>query len=516
MKLGSILLATLFLASLMSAFIPTASATNGDLHIFPPTITDMETEMDTSAVYRWGIYNNGTHPHTLLVDIRGGDISWTASLSDEDSYILIGPGEFVRIELTVTAPRTRDYPVSSNSLSATVRDLVTQELWVEDMGSVTTAISGGAYVPPTQVLGWFDDPLGNYIPALDNEWGVFVTTVLIWLIIGTAIYFILDPIVKQFTKRTKTNLDDEILTIIKGPVFWLILAYGVVSSLGVLDFPWVFINAMNLLFSSLAIILLGWVVFKVFKDVLLFWGKKYSEKTETTMDDVMLPLFENLGMVVIVVVAVILVLNLLGVDVTMLVAGMGVMGLVIAFAAQDTLGNFISGMFLLTDRPFKVGDLVLMENGDYCRVEKIGMRSTKLYNTFAHDMIILPNSKIANERVINLTEPDSKIKFNVVIGVDYSTDIPKAKGIIQDVVDKHPDIVHEDGRKPIVRLVDFGDHALMLKIFAWVHNLDNQWRVAAEIREEVLLRFRDQGIGIPFPQMVVHFPDGGDADRKSD
>jgi small-conductance mechanosensitive channel len=515
MRMSNLITLMLAICILAMSFAPQASATNGDMNIFPPTVMEMEVEMENSVVYRWGIYNNGTHPHTLLVDILNGNLGWTAKLSNEDSYILIDSGEFVSIELTVTAPRTRDYPESTYTLSATVRDLVTEELWIEDIGSVTTTIVGGAYIPPTKVLGWFDDPLGNYIPALDNEWGVFITTVIVWMMIGAVIYFILDPIVKQFTKKTKTNLDDEILAIVKGPIFWIILAYGVVDSIRVLDFPWVFINAMNVLFKSLLILIGGWLAFKIFKDVLMHWGKKYCETTETTLDDAMLPLFEKVGMVVIVLVAILAVLNLYGVDVTMLLAGMGVLGLVVAFAAQDTLGNFISGMFLLTDRPFKIGDMVLMENGDYCRVEHIGMRSTKLYNTFDHDMIILPNSKIANEKVINLTEPDNKMKVRVTVGVDYSSDIQKAKQIMLEAANNHPDTIHDADRAPFVRVIDFGESAVMLKLYTWVYELDNQWRVGGELREEIFKRFKEEGIQIPFPQRVVHIrneqPDGNES-----
>jgi small-conductance mechanosensitive channel len=252
------------------------------------------------------------------------------------------------------------------------------------------------------------------------------------------------------------------------------------------------------------IVMVGWMAFKVFKDVLLIWGKKYAEKSETTLDDVMLPLFEKLGMIVVFGVAMIAVLNLMGIDVTMLLAGMGILGLVIAFAAQDTLGNFISGMFLLTDRPFKVGDLVLMENGDYCRVEHIGMRSTKLYNTFDHDVIILPNSKIANEKVINLTEPDNLMKVKVSVGVAYGTDIDKAKNIMLEVANAHPDILQDEGRAPFARMVEFGDSSLDLKLYTWVNHLDSQWRVGSELREAILHRFEEVGIEIPFPQRVVH------------
>lgn len=504
-KLAALLSVALLLCISSSFLFPTASASPGDLNIFPPEVTEMDANMEESVTYKWGIYNNGTHSQTVLIDISGSSLGWTASITNADSYFELKPNEFIAIELNVTAPDTRDYPEDIVTLTATARDLVTEEMWTEDMGSVTTTIVGGAYIPPTKVLGWFDDPLGNYIPALDNEWGVFTSTIIFWLIMGAVIYFVLDPLVKTFTSKTKTDLDDKILAIVKGPVFWIILTYGVISSLEVLNFSWSIIHGLELTYSVTLIFLFCWMGFKIFKDVLISWGKSYAEKSETTLDDVLLPLFEKVGMVVIVAVAIIAILNLFGVDVTLLMAGMGVAGLVIAFAAQDTLSNFISGMFLLTDRPFKVGDMVLMDNGDYCRVEHIGMRSTKLYNTFDHDMIVIPNNKIANEKVTNLTAPDQRMKFKLSITVDYKTDIPKAKQIMLDVAIATPGVITEEKFGPVVRLSDFEDSAIVLKMFGWVHKLDEQWRVAADIREGILIRFRAEGIEIPFPQRVLHF-----------
>ena len=503
-KLTLILVAAFVLCLASTWLAPAATASPGDLHIFSPTVTSMDVEMESSATYRWGVFNNGTRPQTLLIDMSNAENGWQATLSDADSYFVLAPGEFISLELNITAPDTRDYPEETIILTATARDLVTEEQWTEEMGAVTTTIVGGAYVPPTKVLGWFDDPLGNFIPALDNEWGVFITTIIVWLIIDSSIYFILDPVVKAFTKKTKTELDDQILAIVKGPVFWLILTYGVISSLEVLNFSWSVVHALEMIYSVTLIALICWMGFKIFKDVLINWGKRYAEKSETTIDDVLLPLFEKVGMVSIVVIAIISILNLFGVDVTLLMAGMGVAGLVIAFAAQDTLGNFISGMFLLTDRPFKVGDMVLMENGDYCRVEHIGMRSTKLYNTFDHDMIIIPNNKIANEKVVNLTAPDKRMKVKIAIGVDYKTDIHKAKKIMLEIANSTPGIITEDEFKPIVRLSEFHDSAIQLKMFVWVHKLEEQWKVAGDIREGVLARFRKEGIEIPFPQRVIH------------
>ncbi len=503
-RLAGLTLAMLAMMFLLGSIItPTVFGDQADINIYSQDDYAKEVDMDESITYFWGIFNSGLNSHVVIVETDSTDFGWTAEPTT--TYFELEPDEFMTIELVVTAPDSRDHPTQLIGVSVNITDLATGNSWDEPLDQTTSEITGGAYIPPTKALGFIPNFFVDMgVDALDNEWGVFIISILFWLLIGAIIYFVMDPFVKRLTRSTTTEIDDKVLAIVKGPVFWLIVVYGVISSLGVLDFPWSVVNLLQLMFSILVIIFGCWMAYKIFSDVLLIWGKSYSEKTETSLDDVMLPLFEKLGMVVIFIVAMILLLNLFGIDVTMLLAGMGVLGLVIAFAAQDTLGNFISGMFLLTDRPFKIGDLVLMENGDYCRVEHIGMRSTKLYNTFDHDVIILPNSKIANEKVINLTEPDNKMKVKVTIGVDYKADIHKAKQIMLDVANDHQEVIEDDDRKPFVRLVDFGDSAINLKLYTWVFHLDDQWRVGGEMREEIFKRFKEAEIDIPFPQRVVH------------
>jgi MscS family membrane protein len=499
----SVIVVAIMTIVLGSALTAPVNARPGDIHIYSPDEYSKNVNMDETVIFIWSAYNNGSNPHQVFIELSPGDNGWTAELNEYHFELL--PQEFHVIELTITAPNSRDYPEFSYYMNASVRDFVTGENWYEPIGVAASTITGGAYLPPTKALGFIPNFFAELgIDSLDNEWGVFLVSLLFWFLIGLIIFFVLDPFVKLLTKKTETKIDDEILAIVKGPIFGLIVIYGVVSSIKVLNVPWSWVNTMELLYAMLVIMLVAWMAFKILKDVLLIWGKAYSEKTDTEIDDIMLPLFEKVGMIVIIIIAIIAILNLLGIDVTMLVAGMGVMGLVIAFAAQDTLGNFISGMFLLTDRPFKVGDLVLMENGDYCRVEHIGMRSTKLYNTFDHDVIILPNSKIANEKVINLTEPDNKMKIQVIMGVDYSTDINQAKDIMLTIAKTHKGVMQEEGHSPFVRVVEFADSAIMIKLYAWVYHLTDQWKVASELREEMFYTFKKVGIEIPFPQRVVH------------
>ena len=201
-------------------------------------------------------------------------------------------------------------------------------------------------------------------------------------------------------------------------------------------------------------------------------------------------------------------LAFLGVDVTVFIASMGILGLVIAFAAQDTLSNFIAGMMLLADRPFEAGDLLLLEDGSYCEVKHVGLRTTRLYNTFDHDMVIMPNNLIANGRVVNLSRPDRQIKVKIVVGVAYGSDTEKVQSVLMDIALKHPDVVHEGENAPWVRFIEFSASALEFKLYCWVEDLDLQWRVASELRSTIHKRFAEEGISIPFPQRDIHIKEG--------
>jgi small-conductance mechanosensitive channel len=171
---------------------------------------------------------------------------------------------------------------------------------------------------------------------------------------------------------------------------------------------------------------------------------------------------------------------------------------------QDTLANFFAGIHILTDRPFKVGDTILID-GDYCRVEKIGLRSTWLYNRFDHDIVIFPNKQIAADKIVNLTEPDQKFKVKAAVGVAYGSDLDLVQRIMIESIRKQPGVILDDpDREPFVRFQEFGDSSLNFKVTAWIHDIFDQWKIAHDTRLEINRRFEEEGIEIPFPQRVVH------------
>ncbi len=360
-----------------------------------------------------------------------------------------------------------------------------------------------------QVLDLFDNPLPR---PFDNDYGVFILDLILWILIIVGIYFLIEFALKHLSKQTKTKIDDIVFGIIRIPIVVLLIVYALIRSLRALEEewwlePWVFDLLDEVYFIVLFLVGL-YLTYKLFKKVVIYYGKIYAKKTETEVDDIIVPVAEKVGAVIIVVVGIAILLSYMDVDITMLAVGSIVISMVIAFALQDTLSNFFSGIYLLTDRPFKVGDLILLESGEVCRVEQIGMRSTRVYNTFEHTLIILPNNRLANDKIVNYTEPDTQFRITVPVSVAYGTDPDKVIEILFGVADANPKILKKPEKyKPSVRFTQFGDSSLNFELVVWIDHVENRFEATTDIHKEIDRRFKEEKVEIPFPQRVVWMRD---------
>jgi small-conductance mechanosensitive channel len=339
--------------------------------------------------------------------------------------------------------------------------------------------------------------------ALDNDFGRFLITMMMWVLVGMLAVFILDPIVHAFVKKSETQIDDIILSIIRKPVLILIILYGLVNSLEQLHLPDFVMDYFYTIYNVGFILMMTWIGIKIFKGVLIQLGKKWASKTKKKLEHVLIPVIEKIGSIIILLFGLMTILGYFGIDLGLVLAGSMVMGLIIAFAAQDTLSNFFGGIFLIVEPNFKEGDVVKVSD-DYYEVKKIGVRTTKLYDIFKHIVVVVPNNILANEPLVNLTEPDRKMKYNLSVGVAYGVDTHKVEKILLELANKHPDIITEEkGRAPFVRFQSFGDSALDFYLYFWVKDLDDRFRVKHDINHQIHSRFEKEGIEIPFPQRVV-------------
>ena len=468
-----------------------------------------EVKAGSSATYNWTIANVDSGANlTVVVSASISGKGWTC---EADSTPIILPQDGLEtITVLVTAPLESGSEEANLSVVLSVYE-ESHLVQVTSVGANIAVI--GAFASANKVLGGtllqFDNPLPS---PLDNEWGVFLLDVVIWLAIAYAVAYIMDGIAWAFTRKTTTMLDDIILGIIRTPVLILIFVYGVVHSLDALHMhiPIDVRDVIMSVYGVIIVLVIFYLAYKLFKKIIVYYGKIISKKTASKIDDVLIPVVEKLGVVVIAFAALAYALGALDVDLTMFVAGGVVISMVLAFALQETISNFFSGMFILLDRPFGEGDMVILSDGDWCEVRRIGMRTTRLYRYADASIISLPNNKLVNEKIVRMTNVADPGRVDANVGVAYGSDPTKVRETIMSAIKSNPySLLDDPNRQPIIIFDEMGDSALIFKVILWIN--DRSKRIAARDRlvEEIYRKLNDAGIEIPFPQRVVYLKKDG-------
>ncbi|GMM67782.1 small-conductance mechanosensitive channel MscS [Alteromonas sp. MTD1] len=215
-------------------------------------------------------------------------------------------------------------------------------------------------------------------------------------------------------------------------------------------------------------------------------------------DNMLVDFLESILSAILMLFVIVASLDQLGVDTTSLVAILGAAGLAIGLSLQDSLKNFAAGVMLLVFKPFKAGDFVEAA-GTAGSVKKIGI-FTSILNTPDNKEIIVPNGKIYGDNITNYSAKDTR-RVDMVVGIGYDADLLKAKTILQEMVKEDERILDEPA--PTVAVSELADSSVNFVVRPWVNSPDF-WAVKWDFTEKVKLRFDEEGISIPFPQMDVH------------
>ncbi len=240
--------------------------------------------------------------------------------------------------------------------------------------------------------------------------------------------------------------------------------------------------------------------------VIQYLQQTVAVKTATKMDNIIFDLLDRLAGIIVYIIAGVIALDFLGINVMPFIAGAGVMGIAVGFAAKDTLSNFIAGILLLIDRPFEVGDRIELwhappGSASWGDVVDIGLRATKIKNT-DNIIIVIPNNTIMTRDIINYTANDSIIRVRVNIGVAYDTDIEHAKALITDVAASINWILSSPAPKVVVR--NFGESAIDLQLRVWIADARRRMDTISYITDHVKTAFSQAGIEIPYPKREIY------------
>jgi small-conductance mechanosensitive channel len=253
----------------------------------------------------------------------------------------------------------------------------------------------------------------------------------------------------------------------------------------------------NVIYTIITI-LIAYIIKRAISDRIV---TSFAKKTKVS-DAVSKPI-KKLFAVVIYIIAIIVILGIWNLkDITLgLLTGAGVIGIVIGFAAKDVFADILAGIILFFDRPFKIGEAIKI--GDYSgKVEDIGLRSVKI-KTWDGLRVTIPNSKVESEVVTNYSYYDKR-RLDLVVGVDYGTDLKKATKVIRKVLKKKEFGILEDP-EPRIMVDDFAPSSINLKILFWVSKQGPLplYEYKSKLREEIKEAFKKNKIKIPFPHIEV-------------
>jgi len=268
------------------------------------------------------------------------------------------------------------------------------------------------------------------------------------------------------------------------------------------------IGTINAILIATAVgLLVFWLV-----DVPLTWLTKISEKTESKLDDMLIPIIRKSLRVSVVVLVIVQIIQILSdKPLTSIIAGLGIGGLAVALAAQDSLKNIFGSLVLFVDKPFELGDRIVIEGHDG-PVEEVGLRSTRIRTLDGH-LITIPNGELANKTIQNIGKRPY-IKRVADITITYDTPpqkIDRALEILKELLDNHEGMKNDF--PPRVHFNDFNADSLNLRVFYWYHPPD-YWAFmdfTERFNKEVFRRFNQEGIEFAFPTQTVYL--AGDVAR---
>ncbi len=324
-------------------------------------------------------------------------------------------------------------------------------------------------------------------------------------VIGAKIlYFILETYVSRLTKATKTTLDDELLHALKKPVYIAAILIGIYFSLMRVEILKPHSFLLNRAFMVSLVVLGAFTLSSLLSTLINWYGKNIAQGAKSGPDENFIPIIRKIVAVFIYALSLIIVLDQLGVKVTALVASLGVASLAIALALQETLSNFFAGMYIMADKPVKPSDYIRLETAEEGVVQDIGWRSTKIKMS-SGNILIIPNAKLAQNRIINYHLPVKETSFSIQCGVSYGSDLDKvekvAKSVAFEISKKCSGIKNFE---PQVMFNSLGDSNIIFTVSFKVCDFGEKGNVTHNFIKELTKAFKKEKIDISFPARNIY------------
>lgn len=312
--------------------------------------------------------------------------------------------------------------------------------------------------------------------------------------------WVLSGVMRRVVARSQTEFDDRLVAILHRPIQTTVLLVGLMVAIYRLD---VGDGPQRVAVLAITTVLIAvWLVFGFRLSRLVLGTMKASDERFGWVQPSTEPLLSNAIAVILFMIGAYIILLAWNVNITGLVASAGIIGLALSFAAQDTLANLFAGVAILSDRPYQIGDFIILDTGERGEVTRIGLRSTRLL-TRDDVEISIPNGVMGASKIINEAGgPPRRYRIRTRVGVAYGSDIDIAGEVMQRVAEEHEKTLSRP--EPRVRFREFGESNLDFELLCWIARPADRGLVLHELNSRIYQAFRSAGIEIAFPQRDLH------------
>lgn len=333
-----------------------------------------------------------------------------------------------------------------------------------------------------------------------GEWAIALLILLASFIVAKVIYWVFGNIIKRATAKTKTKIDDIIIDTLSGPVILGLTIFGLWYGIRQLAFPEAIDQWIQNVYHVMVAITITWLIARLVDAVIKEYLIPLTEKSESTMDDQIIPVVQKGLRAVIWTLGIIVALNNAGYNISALLAGLGIGGLALAMAAKDTVSNIFGGITIFTDKPFKINDRIKL-NGFDGTIAEIGIRSTRL-RTLQGTLVTIPNSKFTDGMVENITEePSRKVTLNLGLVYETPTEkIEKAMELLKEIGEANPSL----DEKILIGFNSFGDFSLGILFIYYIRAGEDILATQTAINLEIKRKFEEHRLEMAFPTQTVY------------
>ncbi|MFH1347912.1 MAG: mechanosensitive ion channel family protein [Candidatus Margulisiibacteriota bacterium] len=321
---------------------------------------------------------------------------------------------------------------------------------------------------------------------------------LAWLLLGWGLIKLVFTLIHKLTSKTKTKIDDFMLKEAQLPAWFILFVLGFFVVARTVGLPLRLVPYINR-FTQLSVSFL--ILYFIVRLVLNLLGAGGRKNIGLKY---MVPTFSRLANIVIWAIGLLMLMDIFGISITPVLASLGIAGLAIGLALQDTLSNFFSGIYVLISQPVRVGDYIELENGLKGYVLNIGWRETRI-KMLQNNTVVVPNSKLSQSIITNYYLPEKEMACLVQVGVSYNSDLEKVERVTVEVGKK---VLHEvtGGVKtfdPFIRYHTFDDFSINFTVILRISEFVDQYLLTHEFIKALHKRYNKEGIVIPFPIRTV-------------